>query len=60
MANLQKYFEKFHENIRTDYDMSSTLRDKRDIILKRKNGTGTINAQLMRGFEDVPPGYGKM
>ena len=35
MANLQKYFEKFHENIRTDYDMSSTLRDKRDIILKR-------------------------
>jgi hypothetical protein len=25
-----------------------------------KNGTGTINEQLMRGFEDVPPGYGKM
>jgi hypothetical protein len=25
-----------------------------------KIGTGAINAQLMRGFEDVPPGYGKM
>ncbi len=39
MANLQKYFEKFHENIRTDYDMSSTLRDKRDIILKEFGNT---------------------
>jgi len=29
-------------------------------ILQGKNETGTINAQLMRGFEDVPPGYGKM
>ncbi len=35
MADMQKYFEKFHENIRTDYDLSSTLREKRDIILKR-------------------------
>lgn len=35
MADVQKYFEKFHEKIRTDYDLSSTLREKRDIILKR-------------------------
>lgn len=35
MAQIQKYFEKFHENIRTDYDMNQTLREKRDIILNR-------------------------
>jgi hypothetical protein len=33
MANLQRYFERFHETIRTDYDMDETLRDKRDTIL---------------------------
>lgn len=35
MANVQKYFEKFHEDIRADYKMSSTLQEKRDIILRR-------------------------
>jgi hypothetical protein len=35
MANVQKYFEQFHQKIRTDYEMSQTLRDKRDIILNR-------------------------
>jgi hypothetical protein len=35
MANVQKYFEQFHETIRMDYKMSETLRDKRDIILNR-------------------------
>ena len=35
MADLQKYFETFHDKIRTDYDLDSTLRDKRDKILKR-------------------------
>lgn len=35
MANIQKYFEQFHSTIRTDYDMSSTLRDKRDIVVKK-------------------------
>lgn len=35
MANVQKYFEQFHQKIRTDYEMSETLRDKRDIILNR-------------------------
>lgn len=35
MANVQKYFEKFHARIRTDYEMNSTLTEKRDIILDR-------------------------
>jgi hypothetical protein len=35
MANVQKYFEQFHQKIRTDYEMSATLREKRDIILNR-------------------------
>lgn len=33
MANIQKYFEKFHDIIRADYEMNSTLREKRDNIL---------------------------
>src|SRR5688572_2158068 len=33
MAKVQKYFESFHDVIRADYDMNSTLRDKRDKIL---------------------------
>jgi hypothetical protein len=35
MADVQKYLEQFHEDIRIDYDLSSTLREKRDIILNR-------------------------
>ena len=35
MANVQKQFEQFHYAIRIDYDHSSTLREKRDIILNR-------------------------
>ena len=35
MANVQKYLEQFHQKIRTDYEMSETLRDKRDIIINR-------------------------
>jgi hypothetical protein len=34
MANIQKYFEQFHDTIRTDFEMNSTLREKKDIILK--------------------------
>ncbi len=33
MANTQKYFEKFHKEIRMDYDMNKELAEKRDIIL---------------------------
>lgn len=35
MANIQTHFEKFHNIIRADYEMSETLREKRDIILDR-------------------------
>ncbi len=35
MANVQKYFEKFHSEIRIDYDLSETLRNSRDAILKK-------------------------
>lgn len=35
MANVQKYFEEFHDKIRIDYETNATLREKRDIILDR-------------------------
>lgn len=35
MADVQKYFEQFHKEIRMDYDINKTLADKRDIILDR-------------------------
>lgn len=35
MANVQKYFEQFHNRIRVDYEMSETLREKRDRIINR-------------------------
>lgn len=33
MASVQRYFEEFHENIRADYEMNQTLREKKDAIL---------------------------
>ena len=35
MADIQKHFERFHDIIRIDYEMSQPLREKRDIILDR-------------------------
>jgi len=35
MAEVQKYFEQFHDLIRVDFQMSETLREKRDIIIER-------------------------
>jgi hypothetical protein len=35
MADVQRYFEQFHDAIRTDYDSDEPLRDKRDIILDK-------------------------
>src|SRR5579862_3925576 len=35
MADIQKQFEQFHSTIRVDYDMSSDLREKRDIVVAR-------------------------
>lgn len=33
MAHIQRQFEQFHEQIRTDYDTNEELRNKRDIII---------------------------
>jgi Second Messenger Oligonucleotide or Dinucleotide Synthetase domain len=35
VADIQKQFEKFHAVIRIDYEMSSELREKRDIVVGR-------------------------
>ena len=35
MAYVQKQFEQYHAAIRMDYEMSSTLCEKRDIVVKR-------------------------
>lgn len=35
MADVQKYFEQFHKEIRMDYELNKTLAEKRDIILDR-------------------------
>src|SRR5689334_24123628 len=35
MANVQAQFEKFHQTIRTNYDINQELREKRDIILDK-------------------------
>jgi hypothetical protein len=58
MANLQKYFEKFHENIRTDYDMNQTLREKKDIILDRIRRH--LNEKGRPGFDEILQGSYKM
>jgi hypothetical protein len=35
MADIQEQFEKFHGDIRVDFDMAKELRGKRDAVLKR-------------------------
>lgn len=35
MANVQKYFEEFHQKIAVDIEMKEKLREKRDIVLDR-------------------------
>lgn len=57
MADMQKQFEKFHETIRVDYDMSSTLREKRDIVVERikkylrDNGHPTCEVLLQGSYK---------
>ena len=34
MANVQTYFNRFHDTIRRNYDDSSILRGKRDLLLR--------------------------
>ncbi len=38
MANVQTYFNKFHDTIRRSYDDNSTLRQKRDLLLDDLRG----------------------
>lgn len=57
MADVQALFEKFHTNIRTDYDINDTLRDKKDIIVDRvkahlaKNGRPTCDVYLQGSYK---------
>jgi hypothetical protein len=56
MADVQKYLEQFHKEIRMDYDLSSTLAEKRDIILKRihdylkENSKPSFNEMLQGSY----------
>ncbi len=58
MADVQKYFEQFHQRIRTDYEMSATLREKRDIILNRISRHLAANGRP--GFTKMDQGSYKM
>lgn len=58
MANVQKYFEKFHDVIRIDYDMSEPLREKREKILSRIRDYLKKNA--LPGFDELLQGSYKM
>ena len=48
MADVQQQFEKFHQEIRVDYEMSQALRDKRDILVKK------IRKHLQREGKTLP------
>jgi hypothetical protein len=54
MANVQPYLVKFHEMIRADLDMNATLRDKRDIVLRRI--AKHLNEHELPGFEELGQG----
>ena len=51
MKPLQTYFHQFNENIRISYDEDSTLREKRDILLKE------IRAFLSKKFPQNTPKF---
>jgi hypothetical protein len=59
MANVQKYFEQFHDKIRADYEMNSTLREKKDTILKLlrkrlKEAERPSFDELLQGSYSIP------
>ena len=59
MANVQKYFEQFYDKIRTDYEMNSTLREKKDIILRLlrkrlKEAEKPSFDELLQGSYSIP------
>ena len=47
MANVQTYFNKFHNTIQRSYDEGSILREKRDLLLR------DIRDELRRHFQDA-------
>jgi hypothetical protein len=57
MANVQKYFEQFHNKIRVDFEMSEILREKRDIIINRlrkhllENGRPNFSEMLQGSYK---------
>lgn len=57
MADTQKYFERLHQTIRTDYDMKKELREKKDIILDRirrhlkENGRPSFDELLQGSYK---------
>ena len=51
MANIQKQFEVFHQNIRIDYD---SLREKRDIVLNRLRKY--LKDKELPGFDELLQG----
>lgn len=58
MADIQKYFETFHDVVRVDYDMSSELREKRDIVTRKIREY--LQANKLPGFEVLLQGSYKM
>lgn len=58
MADVQRQFEQFHDTIRTDYDMNSTLADKRDIILRRIRKY--LQDRQLPGFDELLQGSYRM
>jgi hypothetical protein len=57
MADVQSLFELFHKNIRTYYEINETLREKKDIIVRRvkahlaKNGRPTCQEYLQGSYK---------
>ena len=54
MADVQKQFMKYHSNIRVDYEMSETLREKRDIVVEKiknymRDNDKPVPTQLLQG-----------
>lgn len=58
MANVQRYFEKFHAAIRMDDSLNAELAEKRDIILRRVRDS--LKAKGRPGFETLLQGSYRM
>lgn len=61
MADVQRQFETFHETIRVDYEMSKTLREKRDIVVEKirkhmKDNEKPVPTPLLQGSYKMKTG----